>query len=388
MAETLISPLHQTHEQAGAEFQPYAQLQIVSTFGEPQAEYAAIRKSAALVDAPQRGFIELSGKDRLPFLNNLLTNKTWDKEKKVGLQSGHGVYAFLLNTKGRIVADVTVLERGDRTLLEMDARMVEPVRAVLDKYIITEQVKLASQVGLLHSIELHGPGALSLLNSIAVPALPDLSPLSSAQTRLFEVETIVWRDDPAAVPGYHLAVPVEAARKVWMSLISRFGEASGIGKRALRPAGWAAFNATRIEGGRPIFGVDFDDSVLPAETGQLDRAVSFTKGCYLGQEIVARMHARQQLARQLVGIRMEGDELPIAGAPIFDDASNQIGAITSSTISPLLSNAAICLGFVKKPFTPPGSTVRVPAEGAIRKGTVVATPFLIAGEKAEGDHFD
>ena len=113
-------PLHEIHQHDDAEFQPYADTQIVSTFGQPQAEYAAIRKSVALMDLPQRGVLEVTGKDRLPFLNNLLTNQTYDKTAKTGMTAGSGVYAYLLNAKsGKIVTDLNVIERGDRTLLEM-----------------------------------------------------------------------------------------------------------------------------------------------------------------------------------------------------------------------------------------------------------------------------
>ncbi|HEX4123386.1 MAG TPA: hypothetical protein VHY37_01565, partial [Tepidisphaeraceae bacterium] len=111
-------------QHADAEFQPYGTVQIVSTFGQPQAEYAAIRKGAALIDAAQRGVLELAGKDRHAFLNNLLTNQIWDKQTKTGLSPGQGVYAFFLNTRGRILADFNVLERPDRTLLETDARLL------------------------------------------------------------------------------------------------------------------------------------------------------------------------------------------------------------------------------------------------------------------------
>src|SRR5688572_13276360 len=114
----LPNPLLELHRSAGAELQAYDRLEIVSTFGEPQAEYAAIRKGSALLDEPYRGVLELTGKDRHSFLNNLLTNQTWDKARKAGLAAGEGVYAFFLNLKGRIVADMNVLERGDRTLLE------------------------------------------------------------------------------------------------------------------------------------------------------------------------------------------------------------------------------------------------------------------------------
>src|SRR5205809_4664395 len=121
MSTTLPNPLHDAHEHAGAEFQAYGEVQIVATFGQPQAEYSAIHKACGMMDLPQRGIIELTGKDRLTFLNNLLTNQTFDKQTKTPLPAGKGVYAFLLNAKsGRIIVDVNALELGERTLMEMD----------------------------------------------------------------------------------------------------------------------------------------------------------------------------------------------------------------------------------------------------------------------------
>ncbi len=360
------NPLLEIHQQAQAEFQPWAGVEIVSTFGQPPVEYAAIRKSVGMIDLPQRGFLQLTGRDRLSFLNNLLTNETYDKETKTPLAGGRAVYAFFLNARsGRIIADVNVLELGDSTLLELDWRIVAAIRQHLEKYLFSEQVQI-SQPG-LHEIALHGPGAGAI-------AGPTIEAMCVHQGDLLGIKTIFWRDDPAGVPGYHLVVPIESARFLWMNLLSQ--NSGEIGKRPLRPIGWAAFNATRIEGGRPIFGIDFDDTILPAETGQLSRAVSFTKGCYAGQEIVARMHARQQVAKQLVGIRFADDALPLAGSPINDDQSNPIGGITSSTISPILSNAAIALGLVKKPFIATGSAVHAPAEGTMRRGVVCDLPFF------------
>lgn len=381
MSTAPTNPLYELHEQAEAEFQPYADVQIVSTFGEPQAEYAAIRKGAALMDLPQRGFLELRGKDRLEFLNRLITNETFNKSAKTCLSAGQGVYAFFLNTKGRIVTDMNVLELGDRTLLELDYRLVETMRAALEKYLFTEQATIANRTGEVHEIALYGPKAGELLSEVLASPLPDLKPLGSVQGTLLGTDVILWRDDPTGAPGYHLIIPTDAAPRLWMELVTRFAppgidDAHQPRTRRLRAVGWAAFNTGRIEAGRAMFGIDFDDSVLPAETGQISRAISFTKGCYLGQEIVARMHARGQVARQLVGIRMPDDNLPMAGAPVMDDAGNQIGGVTSSTISPLLSGAAIALGYVKKPFIPPGSVVTIPAEGAMRKGTVSELPFI------------
>ncbi|HWE03519.1 MAG TPA: glycine cleavage T C-terminal barrel domain-containing protein [Tepidisphaeraceae bacterium] len=378
-APPLPNPLRARHEAVGAEFQAYASLEVVSTFGEPQAEYAAIRKASALIDEPQRGILELTGEDRLAFLNNLLTNQTWDKATKTGLAAGAGVYAFFLNGKGRIITDACVIERGDRTWLDMDARLVDSTRQAFDKFLFRERVKMTSRVGDLHTLALHGPGTSKILGEVCDPPPGELEQVGSFATRLFDVDVVLWRDDACGVSGFHMVAESAKVGKIWDGLLARFFENQEPGRRRLRPAGWAAFNATRIEAGRPIFGIDFDDTVLPAETGQLARAASFTKGCYLGQEIVARMHARGQVARQIVGLRVADDALPMAGALLYDDQNNQVGGITSSTVSPVLSNACICLGFAKKAFIPPGSIVKVPAEGAMRQATVVALPFLAAG---------
>jgi folate-binding protein YgfZ len=385
MSELLLpNPLHALHTQAEAEFQPYEQLEIVSTFGQPEAEYAAIRKSSAMMDLPQRGVLELTGRDRLAFLNNLLTNQTWDKTAKTGLAAGGGVYAYFLNLKGRIVADMNVLELGERTLLETDVRMVEVLRKAFEKFIFSEQVQMTSKVGALHRLTLHGPDALSILKDAAGDSIPELLPLGSVQAKLFGIELTVFRDDECSVPSYHLIVPADRAAELWTQFLNQFSNPLELGKRRLRPIGWAAYNACRIEGGRPLFDIDFgnsadpDQSVLPAEAGQFERAVSVTKGCYLGQEIVARMHARQQVAKQLVGLRMAEDALPIAGATLFDDKQNQIGMITSSTISPVLSGACIALAYLKKPFFALGTQVTAPAEGSMRKATVTALPFVPA----------
>ncbi len=360
---SLMNPLLDIHRQAGAEFQPYGEIEIVSTFGEVPAEYAAIRKGCGMMDLPQRGIIEVTGKDRLTFLNNLISNQVFDKQTKTGLAAGQGVYAFLLDAKsGRIVSDLNVIERGERTLIALDRRKVQPVIAALDKYRFAEQVKFADRSDGLHQIVLHGPRS----------GLPAMEPNQSQEIDLFDVDTIVRRDDIAGSPGQHLIIPADQARKVWMSLIART-------EPRVRPIGWAAFNVARIEAGRPLFGIDFDESLLPHETGPLlNRAVSFTKGCYPGQEIVARMHARQQVARKIVGLRIDDDDaLPIAGAKIYDDQQNEIGGITSSTISPVLSNAAVCLGIIKRPHFNVGTVVRVPAEGKVRTAKVVELPFIL-----------
>ncbi len=398
-ATELHNPLHDLHAAAGAEFQAYDRLEIVSTFGDPQAEYAAIRTSAGLIDLPQRGVLELTGRDRLSFLNNLLTNQTWDKTRKADMPPGSGVYAFFLNLKGRVAADLNVLNLDDRTLLETDARLVEPIKLAFDKYLFAEQVKMAGQGGLLHEFALHGPSAAAVLADAGAAGLDHVVELGCERVRLYAFDVTIWRDDSCGVPGYHVLAEPVAARLIWSNLLASFGPGAAPDCRRLRPVGWAAFNAGRIEAGRPLLGIDYEavpiataypakrqreqeegegnfPGILPAETGLLARAVSFTKGCYLGQEIVARMYARGQVAKQIVGLRLDDDSLPMAGSQVYDDASNGVGVITSSTISPSLDGRAICLALVKKTFVAPGSVVTVPAEGKMQRATVVPLPFL------------
>jgi folate-binding protein YgfZ len=275
--------------------------------------------------------------------------------------------------------DLNVLELGERTLLEFDRRLVEQLLTQLEKYHFAEAITITSRASDYHEIALHGLTSASVLQQACdAPVEIPVAALRSTVAHMLGHDAIIWRDDACAVPGFNLIIKTVHARAIWMHLITRFGTGDTIGKRPLRPIGWAAFNATRIEAGRPIFGIDFDDTVLPAETGPLrmQRAVSFTKGCYPGQEIVARMHARSQTARQIVGFRMDDDFLPIAGAQIFDDQSNVVGAVTSSTISPVLSGAAIGLGMVKRSHVAPGSALHIPAEGAVRTATVVDLPFI------------
>jgi folate-binding protein YgfZ len=378
MAQVPLNPLEEIHRRGEAEFQAYADVQIVSTFGQPQAEYSAIRKGCGLIDLPQRGILKVYGKDRLGLLNRLLTNQLVPRSGPP-LSAGGGVYSFLLNNKGRIVADMNVLERGDHTLLETDLRNLTTLQTALEKFVFSEQVRFEPATQTLHQIALHGPKAQEILAELA-PGFAPLPPLGSAALRMVETDMVVWRDDPAGVPGYFLILATGDVERIWTNLLTRFAvtgvEQAQPAKRRIWPVGWAAFNATRIEAGRPIFGIDFDDTVLPAETAQQDRAVSFTKGCYLGQEIVARMQSRGQIARMIVGVRMSDDALPMAASPVYDEQQNQVGVVTSSTMSPVLSNSAICLAMVKKQFAEAGTAVRIPAEGSIRTSQVVELPFL------------
>lgn len=377
-----INPLHQIHEQAEATFLPYgADLQIVESYGEVEAEYAAIRKGVAVMDAPHRGVVILTGKDRLSFLHNKVTNDT------NRLQPGQGCYAYLLNLKGRITMDMNILQTEEATLVEMDHRLTSLFVEQMEKFIFTEDVRVLNGSEQLGRLSVIGPRAGELLKKVMDAGVETLdAPLRHARRLLGKATVTVFRNDLCGQQQYELIVPRDQLVGLWEILHEAGGHGHDGGEgdtsMTMRAIGWSAFNTARIEAGTPLFGIDITDNHLPMETGHWYlRAVSVTKGCYLGQEIVARMHAHQTVARLLVGFKVQtsgdGAKLPVAGTDIFDpaDSRTQIGIVTSSCMSPMLGYVPIGMGYVKKAFSAAGKEVEVLAEGSREKALISTLPL-------------
>jgi len=378
------NPLHGLHEQAEATFLPYgSDFQIVDTYGEVEAEYAALRKAAALMDAPQRSVVVLTGKDRLAFLNGLVTN---DVQK---LTPGRGVYAFVLNTKGRIILDVNVLHTEEATLLETDSRLAPDLCRHLEKHLFAEDVKILDAGSQLGRLSLLGPQAVALL-AVLTEAPADIEmladPLRHIKTALAKITVTVFRNDLCGTPGYELIVPRTHLVYLWQILLEAGSEHSPDPVAALRAIGWAAFNTARIEAGTPLYGIDLTEHYLPMETGHwYSRAVSVTKGCYVGQEVVARMHAHHAVARLFVGLRVAGAKLPLAGTDIFEHThpTNPVGMITSSCMSPMLGYVPVAMGFVKQACAAEGHVLEVLADTDRPQATVTPLPFWGRGTGGE-----
>jgi len=369
------NPLQPLHEQAEATFLPYGEnVQIVESYGEVEAEYAAIRKAVALFDCPHRSVVVLTGKDRTGFLQNKLTNDI----AKPGV--GSGCYAYMLNLKGRIISDLIVLNGEDATLIDLDTRLVKGFVDQMNKYIFTEDVKVLDAADSLGRLLLTGPRAAELLAKITNAPLDNLTEnFRHTKRQIGTTTATIFRQDLCGEPGYELIVPRDRLTPLWQQIHEvGNGHENGESLMGLRAIGWSAFNTARIEAGTPLYGIDITDHYLPLETSHwYTRAVSSTKGCYLGQEIVARMHVHNTAARLLVGLRVTGDKLPVAGTDIFDAANpaSQVGMVTSSCLSPMLGLSPVVLGYVKKPFAQPGREVELLAEGARTKAKVVELPF-------------
>ena len=409
---TRRSPILRLHQEAEASLREYAapfsgngsephagstsRVDVVESYGELELEYAALRKGVALFDMPQRGVIEITGLDRLEFLNRMVT------QELKGMPPFSVRRSFWLNKKGRIEADLRIIDLPDRTLLELDVHAAARTVNGLTPFIITESVSIRDATEHAHRFSLHGPTGLWLLAGISMsptgamasgPGLEELAPGRAMVVVIAEAECVVYREDLAGEMGLELIVPTEKALAVWQMLIEAgHDRAHGHGappegsppaqshplqnlgsKVRLRPAGWHAFNIARIEAGSPLYYIDFGPDSLPAETGVLNDRVSFTKGCYLGQEVVARMHSRGHSKQVLVGVDFDTMMDPTTGFPLQPLGGTQIhaaepatgkdepiGMVTSSALSPMNGSRPVALVQVKQAYAAAGTALVAP----------------------------
>jgi folate-binding protein YgfZ len=322
----------------------------------------------ALVDGPQRGTLVLRGADRVDFVNRLVTQEV----KK--LADGAVARAFLTNRKGRIDADLVVARLPDMVVIDTLAHDVAALRDALEKMHFGEDIAFESRAETHARIALHGPKAEGALKALGIAGSADAwsAPLGDARVE-------IWRVDEFGAAGYELSVPRTHVASLWRSLVT-FGA---------RPAGWFATNTARLEAGTPCFRIDFGPTNLPHESGVLESRVSFTKGCYPGQEVVARMHNLGKPKQKLVGLRIEADLLPVAEAQVFavtegTALGDQVGVVTSSGLAPMLGAVPIAFAMVSSSSYAEGTRVMVNAEGEQAPAVVCGLDFL-ATTDAEGN---
>lgn len=343
---------------------------VPASYGSVEVEYAALRRGCALLDGCARGIIRVRGKDRLDVLQRMLT------QDLRGLESGGVRRSFWLNRKGRIDADLSVVAFDDHWLLECDALDAPGAATSLSSFIFNEDIELVHDAT-LRVLSLAGPSTFEALTAVGADT-GVLAP-SDARSCMVHVAGIpchAWRLDWFGVPTVHLACAAERAAELWKALLAQVDLAHG--RRRVRPCGWYAQNIARIEAGEPWCHVDFGRESLPHESGVLRERVSFTKGCYLGQEIVARMESLGKPKQVVAALRIVGDALPSAGEQVFSlteggGLAEQVGAVTSSTLSPMLGAVSIALATVRTAHAASGTILAVNAEGMTARAVVQPT---------------
>jgi folate-binding protein YgfZ len=362
--ETLA--LHAHHARLGAHFGSVAGREVVLQYGPvavPQGaldgsrgEQAAMRDAVAVVDVSSRQVVKVTGPDRLSYLHGMVTNDV------KGMSASAVLYAALLTAKGAMVADVRLLPREEDVLLLLEPGLAEPVLAHLQRYLISEEAELSDASPEFGHLSLVGPRAWALSRRLL--GLPgDAPPFTHALLGGLEGHAVRVLPSPLLLPGVDLLVPAEGLEAVFTALLDMGSE------EGLRPAGWEALEVLRVERGVPRYGADMDERTIPLEAN-LERALHYQKGCYVGQEVIARATFRGHVNKRLVGLLL-GEAHPAARTELFL-GERKVGFVTSVVHSARLGQE-VALGYVHRDVLEPGTALRLAGDAGV--ATVHALPF-------------
>lgn len=307
---------------------------VVLTYSSAAAEYEALRRRAIVVNRSHRGRLRFTGEKAADVLTGLLTNDVH------ALSPGQGQYAAALTAKGRIVADMRLLRTADAFITDVSPRARDAWQAVVRKYVNPRLAKYSDESAALQVVGVYGAQAryvVEEMTGVGHSALALLSPYAHVSVASEDAAVIVMRSPDLGLEGYDLFVPAERYQAVWDAAVAA---------RAT-PAGLTAWEIARVEAGRPEWGIDMDESTIAQEAGLEELgAISYTKGCYTGQEVVARVHFRGHVNRTLRGLRASGTTPPPYLAALFDSTGKAVGEVHSTASSPRLGG--IALGMVRR----------------------------------------
>lgn len=355
------------HTQLGAHFGQINGSQIVARYGDAQAEYDRLRQSAGMIDLSCRGRLCLTGADRQRFLHGQVTNDV------KGLPVGRGCYAALVSAKGKMQSDLNLYQLQDELLLDFEPGLTESVVQRLENYIVADDVQIldvASHYGLL---SFQGPAAATAIQNLNLGSGGNLP----ADKRQFMVIQDVAAGDiycmnlpRVGAHGFDLFVPIPALEAVASRAVDVLTRLGG------GPCGWDALEIRRIESGIPRFGSDADIDASNLAPEALDmQAISYTKGCYIGQEIIARIRTYGQVAKALKGLQFHETttELPRRGDKLFHDGQ-EAGYVTSATRSPQLQTI-VALAYVRREHSQVGNRLTVRTMSGEVTARIVELPF-------------
>ena len=320
-------PLQKLHHHWRARFEVRDGVKVAAAYGPIDGEYAALREGCGLLDRSDVARLELMGEDRVRFLNGLVTCDV------KALAAGEGAYGYFTDRQGKILADVVVLALEDRLWLELPPSVGEAIRVHLQKYIIADRVEVMPLDDLV-LWTLAGPRARDLVESLVSEAPPEAL-WSHRKLSVAGSEVQIARQGRMGTDAWTLWCSASIGRPLAESLLER-GGAFG-----LRPVGVEAADIVRIEEGVARFGQDFGPQNFPQEVGE-SASVSYTKGCYLGQEIVARIHYRGGVNYKLVRIAGASPSPPAAGS-VLSSGDVEVGRITSAAVSPVEGPVALAM---------------------------------------------
>lgn len=359
--------LRQLHTALGARFSNLNGVEVIADYGQVELEARRIAESAAILDLSARGRLCLTGADRVRFLHGQVTN---DIKR---LRVGEGCYAALVTAKGKMQSDLNVYCLADELLLDFEPGLSGKVVKRLEQYLVADDVQVidvASHYGLL---SVQGPRSRSVLEQMELfKELPGQACnfTKTADPTLGEIYVVL--NYRTVNEGFDIFVPVAAREEVLGKLQAAASSVNG------GLCGWTALETARIEAGIARYGQDMDENCFPQECGIEQRAVSYSKGCYIGQEVLNRLHTMGHVNRQLRGLKLDPhlQTLPGKGDKLMYQGK-EAGMVTSAARSPLLS-ANIALGFVRREWNAAGTVLTLRAGEVETEAEVADLPFARA----------
>lgn len=348
--------LSEVHRRNGAHMGVWFGCELPDSFGNWEEEYRLLREKVGLVDKNYRAYLEFTGPDRVRYLNAIVTNDV------KGLKENHGTVSLLLNPQGHIQAELETYVFADMLLCVSYAMIREQLAPLMDKYIIMDDVTLTDATEKYATLALEGSAASDAVFAASGVELAVMDQLEWREAKVGDIPCRVIRKLPGGIASGEFLVALEHAEELWNILDATVRRIGG------GPVGCKALNTIRIETGVPWFGYDFGDKQIPHEAGLQDSHISYTKGCYTGQEIIERVRSRGQVNRVRVSLRFDDTAGPAPDTPLLADGK-EIGHVTRTGFSPQLK-AWIGMGYVRREQGKLGTKLSL-AEG---KATVIASP--------------
>lgn len=339
--ETPLAPLHKN---AGAAMGMWFGCQVPDYWNDPRTEEEFARKSVALVDENYRAYLSFTGPDRVRYLNAILTNNIKD------LSTEEGNVSLLLNPQGHILAEIETYALADSLFCVSYAMIRERLIEWLDKYIIMDDVTLTDESQRYGTLALEGPKAAAVVRELTEIDLSKLFELGRREITVASIPCWITKRSLGGVAGCEFLAERQTLANLWQ-ILSEIARKHGGG-----PMGFAAMSAQRLAQGVPWFGYDFGEKQIPHEAGLEGSHISYTKGCYTGQEIVERVRSRGQVNRRRVDLIFDGASAPNAGETLTVDGK-EVGSVTRAAVPSFLSHA-IGMGYVRKDHNALGSRLQ------------------------------
>jgi folate-binding protein YgfZ len=343
----------------------FSGLEVPGNYGDVHAEHQALWESAGVLELSFRGRLCLAGADRVRFLHGQVTNDV------KALQVGEGCYAALITAKGKMQSDMNIYCLPEELLLDFEPGLTALVSERLQKYVIADDVQIIDVAPNYGLLSVQGPKAESVILAAGLgddlPAKP-FGFVRKPGTVFGEIH--VMNQPRLAASGFDLLAAIDQVNALKTKLVRAAKSVGGC------ECGMEAFEIARIEAGIPRFGADMDETINPLEAGLEARAISFNKGCYIGQEVISRIRTYSEVAKALRGLSLADDlkNLPKKGDKLFHDGK-EVGFVTSATVSPRLK-ANIALGFVKREVNQPATELTLRTADGESRARIVELPFV------------